>query len=136
MSLLVILTFVVFGELFYEDAWEVDSSMWICVICIPMLGYIIGERLSVTGCPEVSMRDEFKTLNAFLGFIAATIGRLIINVCRKRHIMAPLSGMEYDWAEIRTISLACGLQNTQFAMSSVFSAFYGEDYVHKMHAYS
>ena len=50
--------------------------------------------------------------------------------------MAPLSGMEYDWAEIRTISLACGLQNTQFAMSSVFSAFYGEDYVHKMHAYS
>ena len=38
--------------------------------------------------------------------------------------MAPLSGMEYDWAEIRTISLACGLQNTQFAMSSVFSAFF------------
>ena len=50
--------------------------------------------------------------------------------------MAPLSGMEYDWAEIRTISLACGLQNTQFAMSSVFSAFYSEDFVDKMHAYS
>jgi len=111
LSILVILTFVVFGELFYEDAWKVDSNMWICVICIPMLGYVIG-------------------------FIAATIGRLIINVCRKRHIMAPLSGMEYDWAEIRTIGLACGLQNTQFAMSSIFSSFYDEDFVAKMHAYS
>ena len=79
---------------------------------------------------------NLKPSRLFLGFIAATIGRLIINVCRKRHIMAPLSGMEYDWAEIRTISLACGLQNTQFAMSSVFSAFYGEEFVDKMHAYS
>ena len=79
---------------------------------------------------------ELETWKVFLGFIAATIGRLIINVCRKRHIMAPLSGMEYDWAEIRTISLACGSQNTQFAMSSVFSAFYKEEFVEKMHAYS
>ena len=48
LSLLVILTFVVFGQLFYEDAWKVDSTMWICVICIPMLGYIIGELLSIS----------------------------------------------------------------------------------------
>ena len=107
-----------------------------------MLGYIIGKLFRVYRTQtdqtdtDVWMRDEFQTLKAFLGFIAATIGRLIINVCRKRHIMAPLSGMEYDWAEIRTIGLACGLQNTQFAMSSVFSAFYGEEFVDKMHAYS
>ena len=79
---------------------------------------------------------NLKPRTYFLGFIAATMGRLIINICRKRRIMAPLSGMEYDWSEIGTISLACGLQNTQFAMSSVFSAFHQEPYVAKMHAYS
>ena len=43
---------------------------------------------------------------------------------------------EYDWPEVRSIAIACGLQNTQFAMSSIFGAFHQQEFVTRMHAYS
>ena len=102
ISLGVIFTFVVFGYIFYDGAYEISNPIWVCVIVIPLLGYIIGFVFSFA----------------------------------KAHFCRVIRTEEIDWSEIKTISLACGLQNTQFAMSSIFASFYGCEYTVKMHAYS
>ena len=38
LGFLVIMTFIVLALLIYEDAWLVNTNMWICAICIPLLG--------------------------------------------------------------------------------------------------
>jgi len=115
LGFLVIMTFIVMAVLVYEEAWLVQPEMWICAVFIPLLGYIIG-----------------------FGFAIVSKNMVAILVS-KYHVrfVAPEALIEFDWSECRTIGLACGLQNTQLAMSTVFGAYSLDSKVIKdMHPYS
>ena len=114
LSIFVIFTFVVFGVLFYEGQWWPGLEMSLCAMLIPIFGFLIG-------------------------FLFATSGKILLaTLVHRGHVtwIEPLSVKEYDWPEVRSIALACGLQNTQFAMSSIFGAFHQQEFVTRMHAYS
>jgi len=115
LGFLVIMTFIVLALLIYEEAWLVSRNMWISAIFIPMLGYI-------------------------LGFLIAWGGRTLLQILVvKFHFkfIDPEALVQFDWAEVRTIGLACGLQNCQLGMSTVFGAYsLSEEVFLQMHPYS
>jgi predicted Na+-dependent transporter len=114
LSIFVIFTFVVFGVLFYEGHWWPGLEMSMCAMFIPMVGFACGG-------------------------LFATAGKVLLaTLVHRGHVtwIEPIAVNEYGWPEVRSIALACGLQNTQFAMSSIFGAFHQEEFVTRMHAYS
>ena len=114
LSIFVIFTFVVFGVLFYEGHWWPGLEMSMCAMFIPMVGFACG------------------------GLFATGGKVLLATLVHRGHVtwIEPLAVKEYGWPEVRSIALACGLQNTQFAMSSIFGAFHQEEFVTRMHSYS
>jgi len=85
------MTFVVLAILIYEEAWVVKKEMWICATCIPLVAYIMG-------------------------FLIAWASKVIISILIRKFkvtFFEPETLIEFDWAECRTIGLACGLQNAQ-----------------------
>ena len=99
--------FVVLALLAYEGAWAVTADMWMCASVIPLLGYILGFTIA--------------WLSKFV--MQVLVGRLKVSC------IEPSAIQEFDWSECRTIGLACGLQNTQLAMSTVFGAYAMEEKV-------
>ena len=109
------MTFIVLAILIYEEAWLVQREMWICATCIPLIAYIMG----------------------FLVAWAAKFTMGILVSKYKVNFIEPEALIEFDWSECRTIGLACGLQNTQLGMSTVFGAYSMDDQViSDMHSYS
>lgn len=112
IGFLVIVTFILLYAIYFT--WDFGTEVWIITVVMPICGYSIGYFIA---------NVWFWLLTYF--------------ATRRNSSYAQQALKNFTGSECRTIGLACGLQNTQLGMSTVFGAYALNDFlIEKMHPYS
>lgn len=120
-----IVTFIILYAIYFT--WDFGKEVWI----------ITGTNFTIL---------QSSMISAVMPLCGYSLGYAIANAFywslryfadRRKNSYAQAALKNFTTHECRTIGLACGLQNTQLGMSTVFGAYALDDYlIEKMHPYS